>query len=206
VTPCSTALLLASTEPALALDSDHHIVAEIAEQVLEPSTAHSFGPSARCRGEAERDHRDKVADDAGEHATVPHRVGPSADVASIDGGAGGIGKPTETEEQKRQRRNGANHLVARADEQPSDGKIEADKGAVMGLGQEQLEGDARQCEGPDPAQQTLVKRAANAGGEGRVGAGNEQEDRRMIEIPQQRTPLRRLQRKEQWVQATSDTP
>jgi hypothetical protein len=91
-----------------------------------------------------------VADDASEHATVPDRVGPSADVAGIDGGAGGIGDAAESEEQKRQRRNGASHLVARADEQPSDGEIEADKGAVMGLGQEELEGNARQREGTKP--------------------------------------------------------
>jgi hypothetical protein len=133
-----------------------------------------------------------VADDASKHATVPDRVGPSADVAGIDSGAGGIADATETEEQKRQRWNDASHLVSRADEQPSDGEIEADKGAVMGLGQEELEGNARQRERPNPGEQAFAKRAANARGKGRVCAGDELEERRMIEIPQQRTPLCRL--------------
>jgi hypothetical protein len=132
---------------------------------------------------------------ADQHAAMPDRCRPTPAIARIDDRSGGVDKSAESEQRQRGRCDRGDRVLAGGEDEPADREIEADKGTVVGAEQRELQEHAERGQRPYPLENAEAKRPAQiVAGEGCIGAGDQQKDRGVIKVAQQRTAARSRQR------------
>lgn len=127
-------------------------------------------------------HRDEMADTAAKDAEVPDHVEVGDAIPGVEGDAAGVeetagDKPGETgdgeDEEKR---------FDSEDDEPSHADVEGGGESVEASGGKSLEDDAENGDGPDDGEEGPAQAAAEEDkGERRVGSGDQQIDRTVIE-------------------------
>lgn len=122
---------------------------------------------------------------AEQHETVPHRMVVAQAAPFVEEHADHVGK---TSSGKQQQSVGGQVFGERNDgddNHPAHGHVQADDQAVQAPAQDKAQQDPGQRQGPDRGEESPAPGAAQADQrEGRIGAGNEQEDGGMVECAQ----------------------
>jgi hypothetical protein len=151
------------------------------------SGSHVFSlstPLTSRRDHVEQDY-EEVKDASGQDEEVPDGVVIRKPAPGVEYDAQGVGESPG--EKKREPRwcHGGQQRLDRDDDDPAHRDIEADRGELPAAKQGDLESDAEKGDPPDDAEKGPASRTAEVDqGEGGIGPGDQEKDRRMVDHPQ----------------------